>query len=233
MTESTSKQIFENSKYLLTTCLQLKELGNYLHASHFAALTLEEATKCLMHIDEISNLFSQKEKFSHATKEKLSYVFHYINGGLAVIYSMKVAKDNGFLGGTAIEQSRVFEHFLKFVGVSDKYALIEVIKKYVEDVSKKINHTKSNSIIDSIRKHSVYSDFYEGKLHLPRDRVTNESMDDIINNATFAIELLKMIFDESFDFSKYVEILPPKYKVELELRVDEMIKYVENTGKSS
>ncbi len=222
-----NEEILKNAQGLLDTALLLQKEGKYLHAAHFGVLALEEATKCLMDLEPIKKLFSDKKLYSHEAKSNLIGVFHYISGGVSVVYCLQQAKEEGFFGGTNEQQQLVIDDCLEFTGVKDAESLARVVQKNLE-----LNNTepfKSGVLkrYDNIRKHSVYCDYDQGILHLPKDRVSEDNAIEVIDDAKLAVSLLTMIYHEKFDFNTFIQNHPSRHE-DIKLKAEELISKLKN-----
>ena len=221
-----SKAILKNSQSLLTTSLSLLALGQKYHAAHFAALCLEESTKCLMNIDSVKQIFKGKER-NHFTKEKLCNFFHYLAGMLSVAYIMRFAIDKGILGDKQADYERFLDHLLKSSGMKGKAGLTECIHKYLKSIMQEKNGNKIIYTNNEIRKNSVYVDIEDGVLLTPNKRVKDKEIKQVIDDAKFAVSLMNMALYNNFSWLEFLESFPRIYqhpKIEAQKLVKSMRK---------
>lgn len=200
------RAILKNAQSLLCTSLNLLALGQKYHAVHFAALSLEECTKSLMHINGIKEKFKSKDHSSHFKKEELIGFFHYLAGRLSVVYMMKYLIDKGIWGNKTEIPEHLLSMFLKSSGMKGIEGLEKCVDLYLED--RKTWPTKPVFINNEIRKNSVYIDIEDGILLTPKKRVSAKNIKQTINDAKFAVSLMNMSLYNNFSWLEFLETYP-------------------------
>ncbi|MFO9237948.1 AbiV family abortive infection protein [Legionella pneumophila serogroup 1] len=204
----TSKVIFKNAQSLLRTSLTLFSLGEKYHSAHFAALCLEECSKSLMFIQEVEELFKDRNR-SHFKKEELVAFFHYLAGKLSAAYSIKLLFDKGKLGNNLEIGDLLVSKILQSSGMKGKEGLIESVKLYIQSTN--ITSNKTSYPHNEIRKNSVYVDVVDSTILTPPKRISSKEIKDIIDLAKFGVSLMSMALYNRFSWYEFLENYPQIY----------------------
>lgn len=201
-------KIVENAESLLKTA---EEISNSRHAAHSAFQCLEECAKCLM---IISNSFSKKQLKKHYNKILLFGIFRYLRGKLSCVYSIKYTWDQGLLGGTKEDRDRILEHFLGESGMKGLDSLEKVVKEFLNYKKKNGISKKLLSKVGEIRTNSVYVDVDSDKkkVLLPQDRVSEDNILAVVEDAKFAVGFLKMSLNNKFSWDELFNICWKMYR---------------------
>lgn len=197
-----SRSIFENALSLFKSCEILSKKGQKYHAAHFAALSIEECSKCLMYLPEIRNRLGKKDDQSHFKKEKMIGFLYYITGMLTVAYRLRVAFDKGLLGGNKSSFRRVERDLLEFAGIYKGKKLTAALERYLEN-RKSINDKVQIFTLNEIRKNTIYVDMIDSELKIPQSRVSDEDIKKVIMKARFVAEFLRMILHKKFSWADF------------------------------
>lgn len=201
-------EMASNARALLDSGELLLKHGKLHHAAHMGAICLEECAKYLMHIDPTKELFSSKSKRSHIAKGQLIGFFHYVAGGLSVVYAIRHATLMGYIGDSPLIKRRLLEELLKMCGISDRKSCAARLACYLEWKTADHDGDYGN---DRIRKDTVYCDVINGVLLCPENRVTPDSISRTMSSARLAVGLVEMLDSGSFNWQRFESIFPDEF----------------------